>query len=146
MLSVRFLGLLHRIPPTGWCKTTEIYSLTIWKGPKSKIKVSVGWFLLGDPREGLLQISPWFLANRPWWSLATHHSSLCLPVCFSVPNFPLQRPAGLITTGPPWKSRNMSSWMASQSQNIFTCILWSWDKCEFSGLSFLMTLSVFRMV
>ena len=113
--SLRFLGLFHRIPPTGWCKTTEVYSLTNWKGPKSKIKVSVGWFLLGDPRERLLQTS-WFLADSPGCSLASYHSSLCLPVYFSVPSFPLRRPAGLITglglihLNPVWPHCNWSPW------------------------------------
>lgn len=113
--SLRFLGLFHRIPPTGWCKTTEVYSLTNWKGPKSKIKVLVGWFLLGDPRERLLQTS-WFLADSPGCSLASYHSSLCLPVYFSVPSFPLRRPAGLITglglihLNPVWPHCNWSPW------------------------------------
>ena len=92
------------------------------------------------------------LLNLLWHCLCSLFWSLGPEACGILVPWPGIRPAPLAlegqvpTTGPPWMSKNMSSWMASQSQNIFTCILWSWHKCEFSDLSFFMTLSMFRMV
>ena len=136
--SVKVCLLVFLISPCCYRATDD--------GPKEWVPVCVCVYVCvcGLFLKSLLHLL-WHCLCSLFWSLGPEACGILVP-------WPGIRPAPLAlegqvpTTGPPRKSKNMSSWMASQSQNIFTCILWSWHKCEFSDLSFLMTLSMFRMV
>ena len=113
-------------------------------GPEESFVCFVCVYVCGPFLKSLLNLL-WHCLCPVFWSLGPEACGILVPWPGIRPT-PLALEGQVPTTGPPGKSKNMSSWMASQSQNIFTCILWSWDKCEFSDLSFLMTLSMFRMV